>query len=410
MYTRTPQKKKRRSSTHHAPWTANMERFHISIPAGHADRPIHSIGVYSFTAMINGLGWSTRSLIDGRRPSMHISCVQLELVERGGVAAVVVIIGFGAVSGVHVKIVVGQQEFGRVEDHIVDHVRGGHDVGGRHGPGVRADKVHGRAVAVHAAAHGVIHVLLRHRVHQVQRVGAVFRLDGGVLQLLLDRKLLLLLHRKLLLLLLLVIADVVTTAVLLHHHRIARLLLLLRLQMVMMHRGRRLMVVVVGRRRRLVVLPSVVAAAAGAALTTGAALVDGAAAQVQDGGRRTLVVSGRRTDGVLSRRRRRVLQLEHVVVVGGGGRRLQHRLTAVHRRRRLRPGHEPKVHDGRHVLDRRRLLGLELLQHLVVLQPRRRRRHPVLVVVVVVVQIVITATAAAAMVVIVVMVVVMTMR
>lgn len=234
-----------------------MKRLLISIPAGHVNHPIHSIRVYSFIAMINGRGWSTRSLVDGRRPGMDISCVQLELVERS--VAAVVVISLGAVSGVHVKIVVGQQQFGRVEDHIVYHMRSGDDVGGRHGTGVRADKVHGRPVAVHAAAHGVIHVLLPHRVHQVQRLRTVFRLNAGVLKLLLHRKLLL------------VIADVVPT-ILLHHHRVARLL---GLQIVVMHRGRRMMVVV-GRRRRLVVLPSVVTAA----LTTGAALVDGAAAQV----------------------------------------------------------------------------------------------------------------------------------
>lgn len=88
-----------------------MKSLHISIPAGHANHSIHSIRVYSFTAIINGRGWSTRSLIDGRRPGMHISRVQLELVERSvaAVVVVVVVVSLGTVGGVHVKIIVGQQ-------------------------------------------------------------------------------------------------------------------------------------------------------------------------------------------------------------------------------------------------------------------------------------------------------------
>jgi len=324
-------------------------------------------------------------LIDGLRPGMHVGGVQLELAERGGFVDVVVGLRAAAVRRVHVEIVVGQQQFAGIEDHVVDRVRSGR---------VGADKVRrdggGGPVAVHAAADAlqanrrvgrrrrqlsvVIHRVVRcHRRvrHQIQRVRTVLGLDGGVvLQLLAAR--------------VMMVADDAVTATLLLQHLLLLLVALLLLVVVVVvmvqhrRRGGRLVMVVVGG--RLVVLPSAAAAAVVAALP--GTLVDGTAAQVQHGRRRTLVVVTGSSDGRVRRTPVRVLQLEHVVVVG---RRL-HRLT-VDRRRGLRPRHEPEVHGG-HVLDdrgrgtrRRRQFGrLQLLQDVVVVLQSRR---PVLVVMVV---------------------------
>jgi len=304
---------------------------------------INSIRIYILIVAVN-------SLIDGLRP-MDVGGVQLEFVERGGgggcVVVVVVIVGLcstAATVSVHVKVVVGQQQLSGIEDHVVHLLRSG-DVG-RHCP-VGADKVH-RPVVVHAdrrialvarrirrRRRGrqlciIIHVLYRHRVHQIQRFRAILGLDGGVLHLPG----------------VVVIADAITT--LLH---LEALLLLLEI-VVMVPR----VMIVDG----LVVLPTDAAVVA-AALPR--ALMYGAAAQIQHGRRRTLVVSRR---SVLSRWPLiDPLQLKYVVAVvavGGGCGRLLHRLT-VDGRRRLRPGHEPEV-SGRHVLtDRRRWrrFGLKLL-------------------------------------------------
>jgi len=347
------------------------------------------------------------SLINGLRPGMDVGGVQLKLAEpgRGGVVVVVIVVvvvvvglcSAAAAVSVHVKIVVGQQQFGGIEDHVVDDVLRTGDVG-RHRP-VGADKVH-RHVVVHADRRRrhraalearrvrrrrrgrqlsvVIHVLHRHRVHQIQRLRAVLGLDGGVLQLLPG-----------VVVVVVVVADAVATRL---HLKALLMLGLLLVIVVVVHRGR--LMVFDG----LVVLPTDAADVVAAALPR--ALVYGAAAQVQHGRRRTLVVSRRSGGRVLSGWPLVVdpLQLEHVVVVGGG--RLLHRLT-VDGRRRLRPGHEPEVGGG-HVLNdrrRRRRIGLKLLQDLIVLQPGRCR--PVLMLVML---IIFTAAATAAVVVVVTMV------
>lgn len=334
---------------------------------------------------------------------MDVGSVQLEFVERGRgygggvvivvavVIVVVVVVGLcnaatATTIRVHVKVVVGQQHFGGIEDRVVDDVLRSGDVG-RHRY-VGADKVHG-PVVLHTGRRRrrsvtfearrvrrrrtgrqlcvVIHVLYRHRVHQIQRFLAVFGLDGGVLQLLPG----------------VVIADAVTALL----QRVALGLLLV--IVVMVHR----VMVVDG----LVVLPTDAAVVA-AALPR--AFVYCAAAQVQHGRRRTLVVTRRSGGRVLSWW---PLQLKHVIVGGGGGR-LLHRMT-VDGRRRLRSGHEPKVSGG-HVLNdrqRRGRSGLGLLQYVIVLKLSRRR--PILMAVMLV--IFTTATTAAVIVVVVVTMMVM---
>jgi len=261
---------------------------------------------------------------------MNVGGVQLEFVERGGVmvvaVVVVVVVGLRAAAiSVHVEIVVGQQFCG-IEDHIVDV---------RCGP-VHADKVHGPVVlhtdriAAGAALEArrrrggrelrvVIHVLRRHRVHQIQRFRAVFGLNGGVLQLLLLPG---------------VIADADADAVATILHLVA-LLVAVAVNMVM-HRGGRVVIVVGGQ----VVLPTAVAALHGA-------LVYGAAAQVQHGRRRTLVVTRMNGCGhvLCGRPLIHPMQLERVAAVGGRGRGRLHRLT-VDGRRRLRAGREPEVGSG----------------------------------------------------------------
>jgi len=316
---------------------------------------------------------AVNSLIDGLRP-MDVGGVQLEFVERGRgcvVVVVVVIVGLcsaAATVSVHIKVVVGQQQFGGIEDHVVDLLRRSRDVG-RYRP-IGTDKVH-RPVVVHAdrcvalVARSVrrrrrgrqlcvvIHVLHRHRVHQIQRFRAVLGFDGGVLHLLPG---------------VVVIAD--TVATLLHLEAV----LLLLVVVMVVHRGR--VMVVDG----LVVLPT---DAAVVATALPRALVYGAASQIQHGGRRTLVVSRR---SVLSWWPLvDPLQLKHVVAVGGGGGGgLLHRLT-VDGRRRLRPGHEPEVSGGHVLNDRRRWrrFGLKLLKNVIILQSSRRR--PVLRVVMLIV-------------------------
>lgn len=207
---------------------------------------------------------------------MDVGGVQLEFVERGCgcVVAVVVVVGLCSAAAattvrVHVKIIIGQQQFGGIEDHVVDDLLRSGDVG--HCP-VAADKVH-RPVVVHADRHVafvarsvhrrrrgrqlgvVIHVLNRHRIHQIQGFRGFLGLDGGVLQLLSG---------------VVVIADAVTTLL-----RLKALLLLLVI-VVMVHRGRVMVI------DRLVVLPTDAAVVA-AALPR--ALVNGAAAQIQHGRR-----------------------------------------------------------------------------------------------------------------------------
>lgn len=205
---------------------------------------------------------------------MDVGGVQLEFVERGyGCVVAVVVVGLCSAAAattvrVHVKIIIGQQ-FGGIENHVVDDLLRSGDVG--HCP-VAADKVH-RPVVVHAdhrvalvarRVHRrrrgrqlgvVIHVLNRHRIHQIQGFRDFLGLDGGVLQLLSG---------------VVVIADAVTTLL-----RLEALLLLLVI-VVMVHRDRVMVI------DRLVVLPTDAAVVA-AALPR--ALVNGAAAQIQHGRR-----------------------------------------------------------------------------------------------------------------------------